>query len=109
MTNHPNLTEIPAVIEARPETAQAEHTPAPLAQLFNSLSMTGQQFAIVQRRVSPAELPANAGTLTVQPLEAALARASSPHIRNGKIARLPKLERDMVNRMLFNNIPYAKI
>ena len=36
-------------------------------------------------------------------------RASSPHIRNGKIARLPKLERDLVNRMLHNNIPYAKI
>jgi len=30
-------------------------------------------------------------------------------IRNGKIARLPKLERDMVNRMLFNNVPYENI
>ena len=29
--------------------------------------------------------------------------------RNGKIARLPKLERDMVNRMLWNNIPHHKI
>ncbi|HWH70354.1 MAG TPA: hypothetical protein VNT26_13290 [Candidatus Sulfotelmatobacter sp.] len=29
--------------------------------------------------------------------------------RNGKIARLPKLERDMVNRMLFNHLPYHKI
>ena len=29
--------------------------------------------------------------------------------RNGKIARLPYLERDMVNRMLRNNIPHAKI
>jgi hypothetical protein len=38
-----------------------------------------------------------------------LARASRPHARNGKIARLPKLERDFVNRMLRNNIPYAKI
>src|SRR6266404_1923713 len=36
-------------------------------------------------------------------------RASRPHIRNGKIARLPKLERDMVNRMLYNNVPYSKI
>src|SRR5437660_896186 len=34
-----------------------------------------------------------------------------PHkrIRNGKIARLPYLERDMVNRMLRDNIPYEKI
>ena len=29
--------------------------------------------------------------------------------RNGKIARLPKLERDMVNRMLQNNLPYPAI
>jgi len=29
--------------------------------------------------------------------------------RNGKIARLPKIDRDMVNRMLFNNIPYPQI
>ena len=36
-------------------------------------------------------------------------RASRPHFRNGKIARLPKLERDMVNRMLHNHVPYAKI
>jgi hypothetical protein len=30
-------------------------------------------------------------------------------VRHGKIARLPYLERDMVNRMLRNNITYAKI
>src|SRR5881394_4051340 len=36
-------------------------------------------------------------------------RASQPHGRNGKIARLPKLQRDLVNRMLYNNIPYCKI
>src|SRR5579859_347025 len=29
--------------------------------------------------------------------------------RNGKIARLPKLERDMVNRMLANNLPHHQI
>ena len=29
--------------------------------------------------------------------------------RNGKIARLPKLERDMVNQLIFNNIPQDKI
>ena len=29
--------------------------------------------------------------------------------RNGKIARLPRVQRDLVNRMLFNNIPPKKI
>src|SRR5438445_8248753 len=37
------------------------------------------------------------------------ARASTPRIRNGKIAHLSKLERDMVNRMLHNHVPYSKI
>ncbi len=36
-------------------------------------------------------------------------RASAAHVRNGKIARLPRLKRDLVNRMLFNNLPYGKI
>ena len=36
-------------------------------------------------------------------------RASKPKARNGKIARLPYPERDMVNRMLRNNIPHSNI
>jgi hypothetical protein len=38
-----------------------------------------------------------------------LLQPSGPHARKGKIARLPKLHRDMVNRMLQNNIPHSKI
>jgi hypothetical protein len=30
-------------------------------------------------------------------------------MRNGKIARLPKLERDMVNKLLHNHVPYSEI
>jgi hypothetical protein len=37
------------------------------------------------------------------------ARASRPKARNGKIARLPKLERDLVNLMLQNNLAHSKI
>jgi hypothetical protein len=36
-------------------------------------------------------------------------RASKPKSRNGKIARLPHPVRDMINRMLRNNIPHSKI
>src|SRR5207247_1465604 len=36
-------------------------------------------------------------------------RAFKPKARNGKIARLPYAQRDMVNRMLRNNIPHDKI
>ena len=53
----------------------------------------------------------------VSTIQACLAQASdqvrvrSPHsgVRNGKIARLPKLHRDMVNRMLQNNVPQDRI
>jgi hypothetical protein len=30
-------------------------------------------------------------------------------LRNGKIARLPKLERDLVNKLLHNHVPHSKI
>ncbi len=36
-------------------------------------------------------------------------RASKPKTRNGRIARLPKIERDMVCRMLADAIPHDKI
>jgi len=42
-----------------------------------------------------------------QPLALAIKPATSR--RNGRIARLPKLERDMVNRMLQNGVPYPNI
>src|SRR5438067_172458 len=35
--------------------------------------------------------------------------SARPRTRHGKIARLPHLERDMVNRMLQNNIRFSKI
>jgi hypothetical protein len=33
----------------------------------------------------------------------------SQRMRNGKIARLPKLERDLVNKLLHNHVPYSRI
>jgi len=36
-------------------------------------------------------------------------QSAQPRARNGKIARLPKLARDLVNSMLQNNLPYSKI
>src|SRR6266478_3602374 len=35
--------------------------------------------------------------------------AENSRRRNGVIAKLPKLERDMVNRMLSDGVPYARI
>ena len=108
-TNDQSPTETHAEIKTSPVAVADNPSDQPLSSLLSALSMTGQHLAIVQRRVSTVEPCARPDTLIVQPFEAALGRASKPHCRNGKIARLPKLERDMVNRLLFNNIPYAKI
>ncbi len=76
--------------------------------LQSSLSEPEQPVAIVDRDTT--------GTPTIidhppsgMELSHMQTRASAPRIRNGKIAYLPKLERDMVNRMLHNHIPYSKI
>jgi len=79
----------------------------------HSISTIEHHIAIIEHGITSIETrsishqhPAAAldhGALSLQP------RASTPHVRNGKIARLPKLERDMVNRMLHNNLPYSKI
>ena len=47
----------------------------------------------------------NAAFSSLAPGENALPRRP----RNGKIAHLPKPERDLVNRMLANNLPHSKI
>src|SRR6266404_3900233 len=53
-----------------------------------------------------------APSLTVLPPPPAPTQSPNPKRtvrRNGTIARLPKLERDMVNRMLRDGVPYSNI
>jgi len=42
-------------------------------------------------------------------LVAPACRARRKHRRNGRVASLPKIQRDMVNRMLWNGVPYKNI
>ncbi|HSU55337.1 MAG TPA: hypothetical protein VLT36_14870 [Candidatus Dormibacteraeota bacterium] len=85
-------------------------TDTPIAALVaDSHRRVEQQVAIIGNHITtvqhePAALPAPALPAPPLPL-----RAGTNHGRNGKIARLPKLERDMVNKMLFNHRPYSKI
>jgi hypothetical protein len=62
-------------------------------------------------RDEPARLPASLGTFNLQLSTFNSAPLDRPpgKPRNGKIARLPKLERDMVCRMLANNLPHRSI
>src|SRR5580765_2361533 len=59
----------------------------------------------IQMLPPPPETP----NIAKQDTTPAPAPAPCRKIRNGKIARLPFLERDLVNRMLRDHIPYAKI
>jgi hypothetical protein len=79
-------------------------TPAPeITILLNNPPSAEQPLSIVERPAATIETTPIEQPLTLQ------RRGSASRIRNGKIARLPKLERDLVNRMLFNHLPYAKI
>jgi len=79
--NHQPVAAL-AVIEARPLTpASAERSPNHNSSIINHNSARG--------------LPAQAGC--------------RKHRRHGLVARLPRVQRDMVNRMLWNGIPYKNI
>jgi len=78
--------------------------------LQTSLSEPEQPVAIVDRDTTGTQPPTIIGhPPSGTELSHVQTRASAPRIRNGKIACLPNLERDMVNRMLHNHVPYSKI
>ena len=106
--NH-NLTVLDA--EPVPECA----VPPDLQNLIGNRSLrVKEERALIQRRtVEPAQPQAppspavnSAAVISAPP---ALGALLPQRLRNGKIARLPKLERDMVNKLLHNHVPYAKI
>jgi len=98
------------VLDAKP----ADSTSGLQTLLNNGSYRVKEERALIQRRtVEPATTEAlqSAGN----PLECVISApptTSAPlgqRTRNGKIARLPKLERDMVNKLLYNHVPYSKI
>src|SRR6266705_2572928 len=82
----------------------------PISGLQSPPSKPEQSAAIIDHHTSGTQPPT---IIDLPPSDIELShvqtRASAPRIRNGKIAHLPKLERDMVNRMLHNHVPYSKI
>src|SRR5207253_4376699 len=82
---------------------------------FNLLSPVPgieQQVALIERQIAsiqPSPTINDHPATVIEGTSGIQARASGSHGRNGKIARLPKLERDMVNRMLHNHVPYPRI
>jgi hypothetical protein len=103
-------------------TIVAEPVPAPdsstsgLQNLLNQGAYrVKEERALIQRRTVE---PAGAGALQSADSTYACVLSAPPAVagacfgqrmRNGKIARLPKLERDLVNKLLHNHVPYSKI
>jgi hypothetical protein len=109
-----NDTPTPTVLHAEPIADRAGSTSGLENLLNNGSYRVKEERALIQRRtVEPAttDTPQSSGN----PLECVISApptAGAPlgqRMRNGKIARLPKLERDMVNKLLHNHVPYSKI
>jgi hypothetical protein len=102
----------PAVLEVEPVSEPAGSTSALDGLLNKGSYRVKEERALIQRRtVEPATTQQSSDNPYERVISApptALARPGQ-RLRNGKIARLPKLERDMVNKLLHNNIPYSKI
>ena len=84
------------------------------APLHENIPHIGERDRPGRSVVPPAQPPAESPILRLHP-EPPAAAGSPPQpaeirrTRNGKIARLAKPERDMVNRMIFNNVPHERI
>lgn len=98
-------------------TCCVKETPSPeapaaassLPKLFANEDPAAHALAPVQPpNASPAEEPL-LHLQFINPAVGALQKPPAAKPRNGKIARLPKLYREMVNRMLANNVPHQKI
>jgi hypothetical protein len=109
--NNNQTTRSPIV----PLTKEDTLTPLPAeccSRLQSPVPGIEQQVALIERQIASIQTSPAISDHPATMLEAASGiqpRASAFHVRNGKIARLPKLERDMVNRMLHNHVPYPKI
>src|SRR5687768_10847738 len=79
--------------------------------LHENISQLGERDRPGRAVVPPAQQPAESPILRLhpEPPAAGLTPQQIRRTRNGKIARLAKPERDMVNRMIFNNVPHERI
>ena len=101
-------------MNAQLQTDQPLHAPLLAAPKSDAGGFTPNSDARHSELQSPqlAVLPPPAPQPDAAPIQQPPATAQQPArkiSRNGKIARLPYLERDMVNRMLRDHIPHPKI
>ena len=99
-------TETPArpVSSSRPSIATADFADAPPNSQPSTCRADLSRNSLSLATIGASQVPESLGRTP-----GSLVSPSGRHVRKGKIARLPKLERDMVNRMLQNNVPQDRI
>jgi hypothetical protein len=109
-----NEAQLPTVLDAEPVQDRTGFTSGLENLLNNGSYRVKEERALIERRTVEPATPDTPQSST-NPLECVISAAPTTsaalgqRMRNGKIARLPKLERDMVNKLLHNHIPYSKI
>ncbi len=112
MLHHSTLPAHPFTLVAEPVPDSANPNPDLHQLLGAGPYRLKEERALIQRRtVEPATnqgVPSGSCecVISAPPSANPLLRE---RMRNGKIARLPKLERDLVNKLLHNHVPYSKI
>jgi hypothetical protein len=100
------------VLDVAPVSDRANSTSA-LGDLLNNGSYrVKEERALIEcRTVEPATTqdPSDNPYACVLSAPSTTATPLGKRLRNGKIARLPKLERDLVNKLLHNNVSYSQI
>jgi hypothetical protein len=93
----------PPVLQSLSEEGPVPHSLSEggtLNRLINPQPSINHQLSTIDHQLTPTVIDA-------KPLPAAIQHRKTR--RNGRVASLPKLQRDMVNRMIWNSVPYKNI
>src|SRR3954447_2643042 len=95
--------------EANPQSAGAPHSEVLIAE--HGASATISEIKIQNSKFKNALVPITHAleATDAQPLSQVATQTNRRPRRKGRVASLPKVQRDMVNRMLWNGVPYKNI
>jgi len=113
--NHPAPTHAldarPTTLGTQPATLDAPRSTLHTLDLAPALDPRPSALNLIASPLSSTQAVAliDAQPLTASGTTSLEPRAKIKHRRKGRVASLPKVQRDMVNRMLWNGVPYKNI
>lgn len=106
---HPENPLAPQTLSQTAPPSAASAASDPLSRLLANEDPRANALVPVQPSTAPAREEPLLALEFIDPALDSLQKAPRSRPRNGKIARLPKPHRDMVNRMLANHVGYHRI